>query len=189
MNAKEFLEVLSRCKFVRLRLFNVKLFGNLRWGLYHEFSIPEIVAFIDEFRAFATKSSEPTTTLPATPSFKTGSNFAILSRLCEQYYIYEGSEKLQKKIVSEVLDIIAELRNDNDAHAELEKLIDSLHANIMSRFRQAHPALKEKDVRLYCYLAAGFSTATIAVLLGKDKSVVYNRISRLKKQINEEFLP
>jgi transposase len=57
----------------------------------------------------------------------------------------------------------------------------------MRRFRTAHPSLKEKDFRLYAYLTAGLSATTIAVLLGKEKSVVYNRISRLKKSINDEF--
>jgi hypothetical protein len=95
--------------------------------------------------------------------------------------------QLQKKIIAEVEDIINELRYDDEANAEFEALLNSRQNNIMCRFRNEHPTLKEKDYRLYSYLTAGLSATTIAVLFGKDKSVVYNRISRLKKVIKEEF--
>ena len=83
--------------------------------------------------------------------------------------------------------LIAELRNDDEAHAALEAHLDARHNGIVSLFRASHPAMKEKDFRLYAYLVAGFSATTIAVLLGKDKSIVYNRISRLKKTLEEEY--
>ena len=188
MNLKEFFDLLRRSNIIRLRFFNLKLFGNLRWGIYQEFSIDDMLTLIAEFRAFIARNDNASTPSAQEP-FKAGSNFAILARLCEQYYVYEGSDKLQKKVVSEVADIIAELRNDSESQAQLERLVDTQQNGIMSRFRQAHPTLKENDYILYCYLVAGFSSTTIAVLLGKEKSVVYNRVSRLKKQINEEFLP
>ena len=185
MDAKKFIDWLRTSNIIRLRFFNLKLWGNLRWGLYHEFSIDDFETLIQEFLKIATPPPATTNETAAQPEklFKTGSNYAILTRLCEQYYVYEGSDKLQKKIIAEVKDIIEELRNDEEAQAEFERVLDLQQDHVMQRFRAQNPSLKEKDYRLYSYLAAGLSATTIAVLLGKDKSVVYNRISRLKKVI------
>lgn len=186
MSTKKLIDSLRRLSFARLRIINFKLWGDRRWGYYREFTADEIAAFIKDFKQISAPDND---TPPSTGkmSFRTGSNYAILTRLCEQYYIYEGSDRLQKKIIAEVEEIIDELRHDDSAHAEFEALLNCQQNDIMRRFRAAHPALKEKDFRLYAYLAAGLSATTIAVLLGKEKSVVYNRISRLKKSIGDEF--
>ena len=193
MDAKNFIDLLRRYTFARLRFVNFKLWGNQRTGLYREFSADDIIGLIKDFKLLSTPQNGSTSTdNNATPSpekelFRAGSNYAILTRLCYQYYIYEGSDRLQQKIIAEVEEIINELRNDADAHAEFEARLNSQHNDIMRRFRTAHHSLREKDFRLYAYLTAGLSATTIAVLLGKEKSVVYNRISRLKKSINDEF--
>ena len=191
MDAKKFTELLRKFTFSRFRIFNIKLWGNNRWGLYREFSIDDVATLIHEFNSLSTPPSiEQEIELPSDKElFKSGSNYAILSRLCEQYYVYEGSDKLQKKIIAEVEEIIEELRNDNNAQAQFEQALNYRQDNIMERFRKEHPTLKEKDYRLYAYLAAGLSATTIAVLLGREKSVIYNRISRLKKQIKKDFIP
>ena len=188
MKVEKILNVVRKFTFIRLRCFNIKLWGDKRIGLFREFSADEVVTLIKDFRELSAHNESNTPTLNIEKGlFRAGSNYAILSRLCEQYYIYEGSDKLQKKIISEVEEIINELRYDDEANAEFEALLNSRQNNIMCRFRKEHPTLKEKDYRLYSYLTAGLSATTIAVLLGKDKSVVYNRISRLKKVIKEEF--
>ena len=92
---------------------------------------------------------------------------------------------MQKKIVGEVEEIINELRNDDEAQREFELVLDANRDGVMSRFRRDYPTLKEKDYKLYSYLAAGLSATTIAVLLGIEKSAVYNRVSRLKRFIKE----
>lgn len=188
MEAKKFFNLVRKFTFVRLRCVNIKLWGDKRVGFFREYSADEFATLIKDFKQLSTHTDNNDATQPiAKELFRTGSNYAILSRLCEQYYIYEGSDKLQKKIIAEVEEIINELRYDDEANAEFEALLNSRQNNIMCRFRREHPTLKEKDYRLYSYLTAGLSATTIAVLLGKDKSVVYNRISRLKKIIKEEF--
>lgn len=186
MDTKKWIDYLLNSKFIRLRFFNIRLFGNIRWGLYNEFSANDFITLINDFRTIATPTEKVTNT-PSPQPFSAGSNYAILARLCEQYYVYEGSDKLQKKVISEVSDIISELRKDSEAQQELEAYLDAQHNGIMRRFRIDHSTMKENDFRLYSYLVAGFSATTIAVLLGKDKSIVYNRISRLKKAIKEEY--
>ena len=187
MDAKKFMDWLRSSNIIRLRFFNIKLWGNLRYGLFREYTFDDMLSLIKDFKQLSTPPST-VTSQQEEQSFKSGSNYAILSRLCEQYYVYEDSDKLQKKIMTEVQEIINELRNDDDAQAEFERVINLQNDNVMQRFRAEYPTLKAKDYQLYSYLVAGLSATTIAVLLGKEKSVVYNRISRLKKSIKKEFL-
>lgn len=187
MKTIRFMNLLRQLNVGRLRLVNIKLWGNRRSGLYRELPTEAIPELIREFNRLTASPAEPPA--PARQeSSRAGSNYAILARLCEQYYVYEGSEKLQQRVIAEVKAIVRELRNDDEAHAEFEAQLNARHNNLLARFRAEHPSFKEKDYRLYAYLVAGLSATTIAVLLDKEKSVVYNRISRLKKSLKAEWL-
>lgn len=187
MKTNRFMNWLRQLNVGRLRLVNIKLWGNHRWGLYREVPTEAVPELIREFNRLTTSSDEQPVS-PQQESSRAGSNYAILTRLCEQYYVYEGSEKLQQRVIAEVKEIVRELRNDDEAHAEFEAQLNARHNNLLARFRAEHPSFKEKDYRLYAYLVAGLSATTISVLLDKEKSVVYNRISRLKKGIEAEWL-
>ncbi len=116
-------------------------------------------------------------------------NYGVLDRLCEQYYVYEGTSNLQPKILREVRSIVEGLRSDP---AEQKKLEDSLNARqdgVMRRLRTAFPGLKEEDYLLYLFTASGFSSTTVSTLLGRDKSVVYNRLYRLKERLKASDSP
>lgn len=106
-----------------------------------------------------------------------------LDRLCEQYYVYEGTDNLQPKILKEVRAIVEGLRGDPKVQKDLERALDESSDGVMSRLRAAFPKWKEEDFLLYCFTASGFSSTTIAALLEKDKSYVYNRIYRIKGRI------
>lgn len=170
-------------KFLRLRLFNIKLFGDLRIGLFKEISAIEITEFISDFRDFCNSKRNIQENDDKKPELTDYSNFKILERLCEQFYIYENSEKFQKKIIQEVREIINELRNDSKVQKELEQWLNQTQDNVVSKLRASHPKLKEEDIKLFCYLQAGFTPTMISVLLRKDKSIIYNRVSRLKAKI------
>lgn len=170
-------------KFLRLRLFNIKLFGDLRIGLFKEISAMEITEFISDFRDFCNSKRNIQENDEKKPELTDYSNFKILERLCEQFYIYENSEKFQKKIIQEVREIINELRNDSKVQKELEQWLNQTQDDVISKLRASHPKLKEEDIKLFCYLQAGFTPTMISVLLRKDKSIIYNRVSRLKAKI------
>ncbi len=108
---------------------------------------------------------------------------ATLDRLCEQYYIYEGTDKLQPRILGEVRSIVEGLRSDPDVQKSLERSLDKEHDDAVSRLREDFPKLKEDDVLLFCFVASGFSATTISTLIEKDKPYVYNRIYRLKERL------
>ena len=107
----------------------------------------------------------------------------VLERLCEQYYIFEGTENLQPRILSEVRTIIDGLRADPKMQKSLEDALDASTGGSMKALRAAFPKWKEEDFLLVLFSASGFSSTTISTLLEKDKPYVYNRLYRLKERI------
>ena len=114
---------------------------------------------------------------------KQGSTFDALDRLCEQYYIYEGTENLQPRIIREVKSIVEGLRSDSSVQKNLEQSLNSKYPGVMTRLRTEFPKWKEEDYLLYLFSASGFSSTTISTLLEKEKPYMYNRIYRLKERI------
>ena len=66
---------------------------------------------------------------------------------------------------------------------ELEQWLNQTQDDVVARLRISHPELKEEEIKLFCYIQAGLTPTRMSVLLRKDKSVVYNRVSRLKAKI------
>ena len=118
-----------------------------------------------------------------------------LDRLCEQYYVFEGTSNLQPRILGEVKAIVEGLRSDAKVQKNLEQSLNERTGDIMKRLRSSFPKWKDEDFLLYLFTASGFSATTISTLLEKDKPYVYNRLYRLKERIKasagpdrEEFL-
>ena len=180
---ENFKKELKDMNIFRLRLFNIKLFGDIRKGLYKEISAEDISEFIRDFRDFCNRKNEVHESGDDKPELTENSNFKILERLCEQYYVYEDTDRFQKKIIQEVREIIDEMRNDPGVLKEFEQWLNLTQDDVVARLRSSHPELKEEEIRLFCYIQAGFTPTMMSVLLQKDKSVVYNRVSRLKAKI------
>ena len=113
-----------------------------------------------------------------------GPGFDVLERLCEQYYIYEGTNNLQPRILKEVKSIVEGLRSDRKVQKSLEDILDASKNGVMTKLRSSFPSWKEDDFLLYSFVSSGFSTTTISALMGKEKSVIYNRVWRLKGRIS-----
>jgi len=113
----------------------------------------------------------------------------MLDRLCEQYYIYEGTSSLQPKILKEVRSLVEGLRADEKVQKNLEQSLNDSRDNVMKRLRAACPKWKDEDYLLYMFTVAGFSSTTISTLLEKDKPYVYNRIYRLKERLKASDSP
>ena len=118
-----------------------------------------------------------------------GDALSTLDRLCEQYYIYEGTENLQPRILKEVRSIVEGLRSDPKAQRALEQSLNERCDDVMRRLRTTFPKWKEEDFLLYLFTASGFSSTTISTLLEKDKAYVYNRLYRLKERIKAADTP
>lgn len=112
-----------------------------------------------------------------------GRKLDTLDRLCEQYYIYEGTDNLQPRILKEVRSIVEGLRADENVQKQLEQALNENSDNVMVKLRNTFPRWKQEDYLLYVFTASGFSSTTISTLLEKDKPYVYNHIYRLKERI------
>lgn len=111
--------------------------------------------------------------------------FDMLERLCEQYYIYEGTDNLQPKILSEVKSTIKGLREDPSVISGLELMLNRNFDDVVTKLKEGFPKMKEEEVRLFIFVASGFSSTTISTITGKEKQYIYNRIYRLKSRISE----
>lgn len=112
-----------------------------------------------------------------------------LDRLCEQYYVFEGTSNLQPRILGEVKAIVEGLRSDVRVQKNLEQNLNERSGDVMKRLRLAFPKWKDEDFLLYLFTASGFSATTISTLLEKDKPYVYNRLYRLKERIKASGSP
>ena len=112
-----------------------------------------------------------------------------LDRLCEQYYVFEGTANLQPRILNEVKSIVEGLRSDAKVQKQLEQALDQRTDGVMKRLRAAFPKWKDEDFLLYLFTASGFSATTISTLLEKDKPYVYNRLYRIKERIKASLSP
>ena len=106
----------------------------------------------------------------------------VLDRLCQQYYVYEGTDNLQPRIVKEVRAVVEGLRTD----AAMQR---SQNNQVMEKLRAFFPRWKEEDFLLYLFTASGFSSTTLSTLLEKDKPYIYNHLYRLKERIKVSGSP
>ena len=113
----------------------------------------------------------------------------VLERLCEQYYVFEGTDRLQNNLLKEVKQAVEGLRNDRKVQARLERSVDASRDGAAAKLRDQLPNCKEEDVRLFVLAASGFSRTAMATLMDKEKGVVNNRLWRLKGRISDSGAP
>lgn len=113
----------------------------------------------------------------------------VLERLCEQYYVFEGTDKLQSNLLKEVRQAVEGLRNDKKVQARLEHSVDAAWEGAAAKLRAQLSNCKEEDVRLFVLAASGFSRTAMAALMDKEKGVVNNRLWRLKGRIADSDAP
>ena len=113
----------------------------------------------------------------------------VLDRLCQQYYVYEGTDNLQPRIVKEVRAVVEGLRTDAAMQRSLEQALNEQNNQVMEKLRAFFPRWKEEDFLLYLFTASGFSSTTLSTLLEKDKPYIYNHLYRLKERIKVSGSP
>ena len=116
-------------------------------------------------------------------------HFATVDKLSSAYYEYQGTANEKHKIYADVMKLVSGLGSDKQTLEELERFVNTYRNNLMSRFREAFPDMKESDSLLYLYSVAGFSPRAISIFIGEKLEVVYNRKSRLKQKINRSLSP
>ena len=69
----------------------------------------------------------------------------MLDRLFEQYYVYEGTDNLQPKVLKEVRTLVEGLRGNSKLRQSLEKSLNDSHDGVMKRFEAAGLPIKILD--------------------------------------------
>ena len=115
--------------------------------------------------------------------------FATIDKLSSDYYEYQGTANEKQKIYANVMKLVSGLGSDKKTIKELESFVNTYKDNLMTRFREEFPEMKESDYLLYLYAVAGFSSRAISIFIGEKLEVVYNRKSRLRQKINRSTSP
>lgn len=113
-----------------------------------------------------------------------------IDTLCSQIFetTSTGKTSEHKRLHAAINKIVSAFRDEN-SYAGFENLVDSNNNHIISRLRTVHPEFKENEIRLYCYLVAGFSTRTISVIQSSSANSVYIQKSRLKSRLRTQGDP
>ena len=108
----------------------------------------------------------------------------MIDRLGGTYYDLSDTKQLDKRISREVRRLMDDYV-DGDTYQEMERIVDSCNDNVMSLLREEIRLNDEKDYRLICYNLVGLSANTISVFVQISPNNIYQKRSRLKKQIKE----
>lgn len=111
-------------------------------------------------------------------------HFKMIDRLGGTYCDLSDTKQLDKRISREVRRLMDDYV-DGDTYQEMERIVDSCNDNVMSLLREEIRLNDEKDYRLICYNLVGLSANTISVFVQISPNNIYQKRSRLKKQIKE----
>ena len=114
------------------------------------------------------------------------SKISSFDSLCKTYFENSGSDKENTKAkVSEQIDeLITELSKKSKLVKELETLADEYTDGIITSFKNDFPKIKREDYLVFLYSLLGFSTMSIAFIIGESNvQSVYSRKKRLKERI------
>lgn len=115
--------------------------------------------------------------------------YETVNNLCDIYFHTDAHSNKQDKVYKQVKNIINNFGSDSSLISKLEEYANKYLDNIMIKFRNDFPNLKESDIRLFLYSAIGFSSRAISTFLNENISVIYNRKSRLKSKISNSTSP
>lgn len=119
-----------------------------------------------------------------------GSHFKAWADLYERYDIKRRNGAPDEELYQEALSFVNTLKADFSSRNVFEQLINETQDNILVRFREDYPHMKELNIRLFAYYVAGFDTKTISILLGNHSAdSLYMRKKRLKDFIQASDSP
>lgn len=104
--------------------------------------------------------------------------FKNIEYVCSTY-----QENNSKQTAERIRELITSFNSDKSLLEKIEYNINSSYDNLLIDLRTEIPDIKELDYKLYVYTILGFSGTSIALILNKNRDVVYNRKSRLKRRL------
>ena len=109
--------------------------------------------------------------------------YELLDRLSKTYYETHGF-KIEKDIIFEQVKFeINKFANDKKSLAQLENIVNTYKHNVIALIRAEVPNITERDIKLLCYIYAGFSSKSISIFTGETTGNVITRKYRLRNKI------
>ena len=110
------------------------------------------------------------------------SQFQTMDELCANYFLRQ-TQKEKDKIYEDVKSRLSDLISNVRTQAQFEELINGRLDNIMLKLRKDLPGSSDNDFRFMSLIIAGFSSKSIACLMGYTPGTVYVKKNRLKERI------
>ena len=109
--------------------------------------------------------------------------YELLDKLSNTYYETHGCSKEKESIYEQVKSEINKFANDKKTMAQLERIVNTYKNNVMSHIREEIHSISERDIRLLCYIYAGFSAKSISIFVGETTGNILTRKYRLRNKI------
>lgn len=107
--------------------------------------------------------------------------FDTLDRLCDSYYT--SGHKKSEKLLQAFEILVFRFRKDKEYLHSFQDRVDTLHGGILTLMKTQLTDFSDEDYLLLSLVISGLSYNSISVILDTNKSNVYNRVSRIRRRI------
>ena len=114
-----------------------------------------------------------------------GNKLADMNNLLETYYEHGNTSRESYKIVDQVKSIIESIRNDESSIAQLERLVNLHHNNIIVAIKNCNIRFSDKEERYILYMLSGLSNRSICLLLDINDAALYRIRYKVKNKMIE----
>lgn len=109
--------------------------------------------------------------------------YELLDKLSNTYYETHGFSREKDSIYEQVKSEINKFANDKRSIIQLEKIVNTYKRNVIHIIREEIPNISERDIKLLCYIYAGFSAKSISIFIGETTGNILTRKYRLRSKI------
>lgn len=111
--------------------------------------------------------------------------YYLLDKLSNTYYETHGHNREKESIYEQVKFEINKFANDKKSIAQLEAIVNTYKRNVINLIRMDIPTISERDIKLLCYIYAGFSAKSISIFIGETTGNILTRKYRLRSKISK----
>lgn len=111
-----------------------------------------------------------------------------LCNLGMEYYGADDNQKYKNIVFNQIQTELGKLRTEK-FRKEFVKKVNTLHADIVDRFRKQIPQAKDSDMIWFAMVVAGIQPITISFLLNMKKDTFYSLRRRFRTYIEKSDSP
>ena len=115
--------------------------------------------------------------------------YELLDKLSNTYYETHGCSREKESIYERVRTEINKFASDKRSIAQLEKIVNTYKRNVINLIRNEIPNISDRDIKLLCYIYAGFSAKSISIFIGETTGNILTRKYRLRAKITKLNTP